>query len=432
MVEGLTFLLLGIGLLLGVVLPNLVAGRAISAPLVLVAFGGLIGLLPFPDGVSLSPLDHPEITQHISEITVLIALTGVGLALDRPLTWARSTWRRWSTTWRLIFIAMPLTIAATAWLGWWVAGLAPATALLLAAALAPTDPVLAADVQVEGPTTDQHPDELDEEDEVRFALTSEAGLNDGAAFPFLYAAIAVLAGGSIWSWAPQWIAWDLIARTVIGVVVGWIVGMALARIAFRAPKNLRVSRLGDPLLVVAAPFISYGLGEIAQGWAFLSVFVCAVTMRSADPTHEYHEAMHGVIERLERLFTLVMLLLIGASLTNGLLGDLTLSGAAIGVLLVFVVRPVVAWISLWQRKAQDFSGPGHLGPRERIAVAFFGVRGIGTIYYLAYATAHHDFPGSDRLWSIAAFTIALSVVVHGVAASPMVGRLDRMRGAAAA
>jgi NhaP-type Na+/H+ or K+/H+ antiporter len=137
---------------------------------------------------------------------VIISLMGVGLALDRPLnirSWG--SWRRWGTTWRLLAIAMPLSIGVTAWLGWWIMGLAPASAILLGAALAPTDPVLASDVQVEGPTTDEtDEDEIDERDEVRFALTSEAGLNDGLAFPFVHLAILVLGAGTVADWGVKW------------------------------------------------------------------------------------------------------------------------------------------------------------------------------------------------------------------------------------
>src|SRR3954453_7724962 len=154
-----------------------------------IAFLGL-GMLVFalPLGLpAADPLEHPKLTEHLTEIGVIVALMGAGLKIDRPLGG-----RRWMSTWRLLAVAMPVTIAAMAFLGWWWAGLVPAAALLLGAALAPTDPVLAADVQVGEPT-----DEEDSEDEVRFALTSEAGLNDGLAMPFVYAAIA-LAGGGAW------------------------------------------------------------------------------------------------------------------------------------------------------------------------------------------------------------------------------------------
>jgi len=268
------YLIIGIALLLGVLLPAFTEERAVSAPIILVSVGALVGLLPFPDHLTLDPMDHPVITEHLSEFTILVALTGVGLALDRPLTHLRVTWSRWSATWRLLLIGMPLSIAVTAWLGHLFLGLVPAAALLLAAVLAPTDPVLAADVQVAGPTTlsargpdGSEQEDLDEEDEVRFALTSEAGLNDGAAFPFVYAAIFLLTMGPASTWWVRWLGWEVLGKTVIGVIAGWLVGRALSLVAFRIRESLQVSRLGDPLLIVAAPLIPYGVGELVQGGA---------------------------------------------------------------------------------------------------------------------------------------------------------------------
>ena len=440
MIVPVVYLIVGTALLLGVLLPAFTTGRAISAPVILVAVGALVGLMPFPAGLSLDPVDHPAVTEHLTEITILVALTGVGLALDRPLTHLRTTWWRWGTTWRLLFIAMPLAIAVTALLGWWLLGLIPAAAVLLASVLAPTDPVLAAEVQVAGPTTlsgedvDAHESgfaesDIDEKDEVRFALTSEAGLNDGAAFPFVYASIFLLTMGSAGHWWARWLGWEVVGKTVIGIAAGWAVGRLLSLVAFRIRESVQVSRIGDPLLIVAAPLIAFGVGELAHGWGFLSVFVCAITLRSCDRSNEYHDAMHGVIERLERLFTLVVLLLLGASLTNGLLTSLTWRGALIAVLIIVVIRPLTAWIALWHPGGEDFNDDTVLGPRERIVTAFFGVRGVGSIYYLAYATGRHAFPGAESLWSIVAFTIVLSVVVHGMSASPIIGRLERRRDA---
>ena len=187
----LVYLLLGGSLLLAAVLPQLLHRWALSAPIVLVATGMLIGLIPSLADVELDPVAARPVVEHVTEITVLVALMGVGLALDRPLRLReRASWRAWSPAWRLLGIAMPLCIAGVALLGWWFLGLAPAAAVLLGAVLAPTDPVLASDVQVAGPTTRSQHDledemEIDERDEVRFALTSEAGLNDGLAFPFV-------------------------------------------------------------------------------------------------------------------------------------------------------------------------------------------------------------------------------------------------------
>lgn len=421
------YLVIGLALFVGLLLPQHIAHRAVSAPLVLLGIGVLAGFVPVPSGFSLDPMKHPAIAQQMTTVTIIVALTGVGLAIDRPLRRTRATWHRWSSTWRLLLIGMPLAIAAMSLLGWWVVGLAPGAALVLAAALAPTDPVLAADVQVGGPTTDVDDKRLDEDDEMRFALTSEAGLNDGAAFPFVMAGIALLSTGLSVHSALHWVAWELLGRTLIGVVVGWLVGTVLGKLAFRAPKSVRFADIGDPLLVVAAPFIAYGIGELVHGWAFLSVFVCALCMRAGNPTHDYQSTMHGVIDRLEHLLTLIVLLLLGAAFTGGLLQHLTWRGALLGVLLVGVVRPLTAWVALWTPHAADRSGGGVLGPRERWATAFLGVRGVGTLFYLAYTSAHARPAGIDQMWSIAAFTVALSVVVHGMTATPIVQWLERSR-----
>ena len=427
----LVYLIGGAALLLGVVLPTALSRVALSAPIVLVVVGAGIGLLP--GSSTISPVDHRELTEHLTEFCVLVALMGVGLALDRPLqlrSWA--TWRAWASTWRLLLIGMPLAIGATALLGWWVMGLAAPAAVLVAAVLAPTDPVLAADVQVEGPSTDMEDegaaDEIDEKDEVRFALTSEAGMNDGLAFPFVYAAIFLATLGAFSSWGLRWVAWELIGKTVIGVVVGVATGWLLARIAFRAPrKSLRLAETGEPLLAIAATVLAYGLAEVAGGWGFLAVFACALAMRSAERSSEYHVLMHQVVERLERLLTLVVLLLLGVALTDGLLANLTWQGAVLGVLVIFVVRPVSALLALGRGARRDYVNDRRLGPRERLVTAFFGVRGVGSIYYLAYATGQAHFPDQRLLWSTVAFTIVLSVLVHGVAATPVMRWLEKVR-----
>jgi NhaP-type Na+/H+ or K+/H+ antiporter len=159
-------------------LPLLLRDLPLSLPILCVAFGFVAFSLP---GVSaaVDPLDQPVITERVCELVVIIALLGAGLKIDR-----RVGWRRWATTWRLLAVAMPLSILGIAFLGWWLVELSAAAAVLLGAVLAPTDPVLASDVQVGPPGSG-------EEDEVRFSLTSEAGLNDGLAFPFVSLAVAM-------------------------------------------------------------------------------------------------------------------------------------------------------------------------------------------------------------------------------------------------
>ncbi len=420
------YLVAGLALLVAVILPGILTRFALSAPMVLVGLGMLIGLLPLPAGFSLDPVANRFAVEHLSEVTILVALMGVGLALDRPLRLRDpGSWRRWTPTWRLLAVAMPLTIAAVALLGWWGLGLAPAAALLLGAALAPTDPVLASDVQVEGPQVGND-DDIDERDEVRFALTSEAGLNDGLAFPFVHAALLLATAGSVGSWGPRWLGWDLVGKVVLGVLAGYLVGRALAAVAFRAPRrSLRLAERGEPLLVVAALLTAYGVSEVARGYGFLAVFVCAMTLRAADPSHRYHEAMHGVVERLEQLLTLSILLLLGLALTHGLLTYLDWRGILLAAALVLVIRPLagLAALSLPSRHAQT----ALLTPGERWVTASFGVRGIGSVYYLAYAAGRASFADERWLWSTVAFTIVLSVLLHGMAATPVLGWLERRR-----
>jgi NhaP-type Na+/H+ or K+/H+ antiporter len=416
------YLVAGGSLLLAVVLPDLLSRWAISAPMVLVGVGMAIGFSPLPDGLPLDVSANRDVIEHVTELTVLIALMGVGLALDRPLEpFRRSSWRSWEPTWRLLAVAMPLSIAAVALLGWW-AGLAPAAALLLGAVLAPTDPVLASDVQVAGPQTGEH--EVEEADEVRFTLTSEAGLNDGLAFPFVYAAILLATEGAVAGWAVEWVGWYVVAKVVIGVLCGVAVGWGLARVAFWSRhESLRVAERGEPLLALAALVSSYGVGEVAGGYGFLSVFACAMTFRSVERRHDYHRAMHEVVERLERLLTLLVLLMLGIALTRGLLSGLDWRGVAVGLASILLVRPVAGLVALrpWARPDSDVGG---LSRAEQGAAAFFGVRGVGSLYYLAFALGQVDLADDAWLWSTVAFTVVASVLVHGVLSTPVMRRLD--------
>ncbi|CAI9416078.1 cation:proton antiporter domain-containing protein [Nocardioides sp. T2.26MG-1] len=419
MTADLVYVVAGGSLLLAIVLPELLDRWAVSAPMVLVAVGIGLGLTPLPDGMPLDPQANRATIEHVTELAVLVALMGVGLAIDRPLNpRVRASWARWGTTWRLLGITMPLCIGAVALLAWG-AGIAPAAALLLGAVLAPTDPVLASDVQVAGPQTGDH--EVDESDELRFTLTSEAGLNDGLAFPFVYAAILLATEGAVSGWALEWVGLYLVAKVAIGVVVGIVVGRVLSWIAFRsASRSLRVAERGESLLALAALVTAYGVGEVAGGYGFLSVFVCAMTFRSAERSHDYHAAMHEVAERLERLLTLFVLLVLGIALSRGLLGGLDWRGVAIGLALLLVIRPVAGLVALtpWSQQEQPPLTSG-----QRWAAAFFGVRGVGSIYYLAYAAGQAAELGSDWLWSTVSFTVVASVLLHGVLASPVMSRV---------
>ncbi|MBR7744258.1 cation:proton antiporter [Phycicoccus sp. BSK3Z-2] len=425
----LVYVLLGGSLLVAAALPQLLTRYALSAPIVLVGLGVLIGLLPATDTVSVDPVALRPWIEHLTEVAVLVALMGVGLALDRPLRpRLRASWATWSPTWRLLGVAMPLTIAGVAAIAWGPLGVALPAAVLLGAVLAPTDPVLASDVQVGGPLQgepDQESDEEQHEDEVRFALTSEAGLNDGLAFPFVYAAIFLAAGppdGGVW----RWLGWELVGKVVVGVLVGVALGWVLARLAFRAPSpKLRFAVVGQPILALAALLLAYGLAEAAHGYGFLAVFACAVTIRSVERQDIYHQHMHEVVERLEILLTLVLLLGLGFAFTTGLLARLDWRGVVVGLALVFVVRPLAGYLSFVGHRSR--AGVAGLRRRERLVIGFFGVRGVGSLYYLAYAAGTASFTEERWMWSTVAFTVALSVVVHGVLATPAMRWLDATR-----
>ena len=242
--------------------------------------------------------------------------------------------------------------------------------------------MLASDVQVEGPSVEEDAEEIDEEDEVRFALTSEAGLNDGLAFPFVYAAVFLATqgrgqrvgpcAGSPGSWS---------ARSVLGVVVGVGLGWLLGRVAFRSrARSLRVAETGEPLMALAAVLLAYGASEVVGGYGFLAVFACAMTLRSAERSHDYHALMHQVIERLERLLTLIVLLFLGIGLTHGLLGNLDWRGVLLGM--ASSSSSSARWpgwlaLSVGRRRSGRQAGRRTLERRERLVTAFFGVRGVG-------------------------------------------------------
>ncbi|MGW0805825.1 cation:proton antiporter [Nonomuraea sp. NPDC002799] len=394
--------------LLAAILPEVLARRPLSLPLVYLLGGVLLFVLPIglpaPD-----PIAHRVALEHVTEMCVVVSLMGAGLAINR-----RVGIRGWSTTWRLLGLAMPLTVAGLAAVAALVLGWPLAAALLLGAVLAPTDPVLASDVHVGEPVDAKNAD-----DEVRFALTSEAGLNDGLAFPIVYAAIAVAAVGGT-GWLGEWALVDVLYRTAAGLVCGLVIGWLLGRLFFRARSGeLRLSERRDGFVALAATFLAYGVTELAHGYGFVAVFVTACTIRRVEHGHGYNNVLHGFVEQVERLLTAWLLLLLGGFVATGGLAALTWRGAAVGLSLLLVIRPVVGWLT-------QSGGPA--GPRERLVVSFFGIRGIGSLFYLAYALGVADFGVPAReLWAVTAFTVLASVVLHGVTATPVMTRLDALR-----
>ncbi|MFJ8047432.1 cation:proton antiporter [Streptomyces luteogriseus] len=406
------YVCLGLGALGAAVLPRVVSRRPLSLPMVFLAAGILIELLPV--GVpAVDPVRDRLWVEHTTEVCVIVSLMGAGLAIDRPFGW-----RRWSGTWRLLGITMPLTVAVVALLAWGLLDWPPAAALLLGAVLAPTDPVLAGEVRVGEPLGTEH-----DEDEVRFSLTSEAGLNDGLAFPFVYAALALAAAaGTGWSadWIGSWALTDLLGRCAVGLAVGGGVGWLLGWMFFRVRASaLRLSEHMEGFVALGATFVSYGIAEVLHGYGFVSVFVTACVIRAAERSHGYHKVLHEFTEQIERLLTAVLLFLLGGYLVAGALSALTLTGAVLGVLVLLVVRPLTGWL------AQARTA---VGKKERAVVALFGIRGIGSLFYLSYALGQDSFAGLEReFWAVVALTVVISVVLHGAMATPAIGYLDRRR-----
>lgn len=411
--SGTSYAVLGVGALAAAVLPRLVRRKPLSMPLVFLLAGALCGLLPLPLP-DVDPVADRVWVEHITEICVIVSLMGAGLALNRPFGF-----RAWAGPRRLIGVTLPLTVAATAALAWLLLDWPWACALLVGALLAPTDPVLAAEVRVGEPT-----DEADDEDEVRFTLTAEAGLNDGLAFPFVLAALALAAAGGSWGtvdWA-RWFGVDLLAKAAIGVAVGLVLGRLLGRMSFRAgASSLRLSEHMEGFVALAATFLSYGLAELARGYGFVAVFVTACAVRAAERGHGYHKVLHGFTEQIERLLTAGLLFLLGRYLVTDGLAALTWPMVLLAVALLVVIRPVTGWIAQLGFVT---------GPRERVVTAVFGLRGIGSLFYLSYALGHHGFEGQVReLWALTTATVALSVLLHGVSATPVIRHLDRLRDA---
>ena len=411
--------LLALGVLVVTAVPRLVHGRPMSFPIALVALGAAAFALPLglptPD-----PIAYRVGAEHLTEIVVIVALTNAGLRLDRCIGW-----RPWTTTWRLLGVAMPLTVAAVALLAAWLLGVDPAPAALLGAAISPTDPVLAAEVQVGGPgegsenveAAEEEPEDPTEEDEVRFALTSEAGLNDALAFPYTNLAIVLLAGSSSAAVA-EWFALDVLYKLGVGVIVGVAMGRLLAKGILALPSSTATGRALMGVSTVGVTFAAYGVTEMLGGYGFLATFLAAHVLRHSDADHEYHANLVIFVEQLERLLIAIALIALGGYLVRDFVDVVDLALVAFAVVVVLVIRPLCAGLSL-------VAGPG--ARAERAAIAFFGIRGVGSFYYVAYAATHGDFDDLELLWAAVAAVVLLSILVHGVTASGVLKRLDRAR-----
>ncbi|HEX2161188.1 MAG TPA: cation:proton antiporter [Thermoleophilaceae bacterium] len=378
--------------------------RAFSASLIYMALGVAAAAVMAAIGVDgLHPLENSRLLEWVSEIAIVIALFATGLRLDRPFGTAS-----WAAVWRLLAIAMPLTIGAIALFGVHAMGLPLGAAILLGALLAPTDPVLAGDIGV-GP-----PEEEDER-EPSFAITGEAGLNDGLAFPFVFLGLFVLAGGS--GWEVEWLAADVLYAVPVGIAIGAAGGYATAALAVRLRDRDLLSPQFDGWMAIPTVLTVYGLAELAGAYGFLAAFAGGVAFRRYERSHDYNQRVHEGVEAVEKFGELSVILLIGSMLTLDGLAEPGLSGWLLIPVLLLAIRPLSVLVAL---------AGSRLDWRERAFVAWFGVRGVGSLYYAAVAAGAGVLGDDARpvIWTVLA-CIVVSVVVHGISAAPLDRRLSR-------
>lgn len=364
----------------------------------------LVGVLLSPYGFNLIQLrPDTEFLERLTEFVVIVSLFSCGLKMNRPLNlWA------WNSTVRLIGLLMPISIFAIAAVGHWGLGMTWAGAVLLGAILAPTDPVLASEVQL------NHPGDRDE---LRFGLTSEGGLNDALAFPFVYFGLHWLKDSNLENWFRDWVIVDLFWAIAAGLGMGIIVARGVVWIDKRVRKFIAVDSLMENFIALSIILITYALTEIVNGYGFLAVFVAGiVTQRSYhDPEKQFSQL--EFTETIEKLMEVGTILLLGSLLRVEPVLKFLPQALLVAGALIFIIRPLGAWIST---VGESYS------PMRRWLFGWFGIRGVGSLYYLFYALGEglKGDIGEQIAW-ITFITITISVVIHGTSSTPLMNWYGR-------
>ncbi|ELR97195.1 sodium:proton antiporter [Gloeocapsa sp. PCC 73106] len=397
-------ILLVIGSLL--LLVTLGSGRISRLPLSYALIYLLIGIFLGPYGINLIQIrPQASFLERLTEIVVIVSLFSCGLKMNRPLNLSA-----WNSTIRLIAFLMPISIFALALISHWLLGLDFGSALLLGAILAPTDPVLASDVQLK---------DHDDVDELRFGLTSEGGLNDALAFPFVYFGLYSLKDSQWQNWFKEWVAVDLIWAIFAGLVVGVIVAKAVVWLDRRLQQSSfdSMDELMEDFIALSIILLSYSLTELVNGYGFLAVFISGFVTQQSYRNPEKPYAQVIFTERLEKLLEVGTILLLGSLLRIEPIQYYFLDAVLIAGLLFFVIRPLGAWISTI----------GDRFPLRRWLFGWFGVRGVGSLYYLFYALGKglKDDLGEQIAW-ITFITICLSIILHGISSTPIMRRYERL------
>jgi sodium/hydrogen antiporter len=345
--------------------------------------------------------------EPLAEIAVLISLFAVGLKLRIPLTL-----QVWQPALRLASVAMVVAIAGGALAGHFILGLTVPAALVLGAIIAPTDPVLASDVQLRRPG---------ERDSLRVTLSAEGGLNDGTAFPFVMLGLGLLGAHELGHYGMRWIAVDLLWAVGAGIGIGWLGARGIHALA----RRLRAAERSLPyeeFLSLGAIALVYGAALAVSAYGFLAVFALGLGLgqrersgHAAETDPSAIRAASGLTARLqqfvgqlERLVEVAIVLIVGALLVTT---PPTLGAAGFALAIILAVRPISTSVALLGLNALN---------SQRRLVAWFGIRGIGSVYYLAYVLNHGVADSiAQSLVQATLATIALSIFVHGISATPL-------------
>ncbi|HEX8390744.1 MAG TPA: sodium:proton antiporter [Longimicrobium sp.] len=369
--------------------------------------------------------------ERVTEVAVLVSLFAAGLKLRTPLRDGR-----WILPVRLATVSMTVTVGLVTLVGVTAMGLPVGAAVLLGGILAPTDPVLASDVQVTHPT---------DGDRLRFGLTGEAGLNDGTAFPFIMLGLGLLGLHEIGEFGWRWFAIDLVWAVVAGLGVGALLGTATGRLVLYLRREHREAVGLDDFLALGLIALAYGVALMLKGYGFLAVFAAGLALRRIERTEADGEeppddvamaaqfaqseeaatdkakapaymaqAALGFTEQLERIGEVAVVLLLG-----GMISWNFLPGVAFWFipLLFLVIRPLSVYVGLLGSRST---------PMQRGLIAWFGIRGIGSVYYLTYAM-QHGLPEqfSRSVAALVLATVAVSAVAHGISVTPLMARYSK-------
>lgn len=398
---------LGFATLVMAWLPSISKKIKISSPILLL----LIGFMMYGVGIPLGwpdPLWKDEWLMYFSETIVIISLMGAGLKIG-----TNYSLKSWKKPLLLVFVTMPICMVSAYLLGSYFLVLSLPSALLLAAILAPTDPVLAAEVQLDDPLK-----EKSAEDKIRFALTAEAGLNDGIAFPFSYMAVLVAQAGS---WAAfsltDWFWDEFLLKISLGILIGFIIGRLIGYLFDRLHHVTGVKTFVG-FLALSLTIMTYGLSELLYGYGFLAVFFAGFSLRYYEKVSgDYKKKLHDFVTEIEHLLLVVWIILFGGSIMNGVLALTDWRGIAFAFIFVLVIRPLAGMIGLIGVKDNI---------KSKLAVSFFGIRGIGSVFYLSWGFMQFgDFAHKDELYSITAYIILISIVVHGLTAPSVIDYFRR-------